>query len=132
MEWLDGIVWQYLMGKSTGAKQMAMRTAIVTEIKRALREGGHTYAAVAQQLQLSVASVKRLFSAGDFSLQRIDQICELIGVELSIILERAQDHGAPANQLTLEQEREIISDPELFLIAWLALSRTPFQEIVSN
>jgi AcrR family transcriptional regulator len=111
---------------------MAMRSAIVAEMKRALREGGHTYAHVARQLGLSVASVKRLFSSGDFSLERIDRICELLGVELPEIIERAQDHRAPTKQLALHQEKEIISDPALFLITWLLLSRTSFDEIVRN
>ena len=111
---------------------MAMQNPIVAELKRALREGSHTYQAVAKQLGLSVASVKRLFSTRDFSLQRLDQICELLGVELSVIIERAQERGAPTNQLTLNQEKEIISDPGLFLIAWLALCRTPFEDMVKN
>jgi hypothetical protein len=111
---------------------MTTRTMIVSELKRALREGGHTYSAVAQHLQLSVASVKRLFSTGNFTLQRVDQICELLGMELPVILERAQDQRAPTNQLSLSQEREIISEPGLFLVAWLTLSRTPFEEMVKN
>jgi hypothetical protein len=109
---------------------MAMRSEIVAELKRALREGGHTYAAVAKHLALSVASVKRLFSTGDFSLGRVDQICELIGMELSVIIERAQDRQGPINQLTLGQEKEIISDPGLFLITWLVRSRMPFEDII--
>jgi hypothetical protein len=32
----------------------------------------------------------------------------------------------------LTQEKEIISDPGLFLIAWLTLSRTPFEEMVKT
>ena len=52
---------------------MAERALIVAELKRALRESGHTYADVAQKLELSVASVKRLFSTEDLSLQRVDE-----------------------------------------------------------
>ncbi len=111
---------------------MTTRTEIVSELKRALREGGHTYTDVARHLQLSLASIKRLFSTGNFTLQRVDQICELLGVELPTIIERLQDQRAPTNQLSLAQEKEIISDPRLFLIAWLTLSRTPFDEIVKT
>jgi Cro/C1-type HTH DNA-binding domain len=111
---------------------MTTRAVIVSELKRALREGGYTYAAVAEHLDLSVASVKRLFSTENFTLQRVDQICDLLGLELPVILERAQDHRAPTNQLSASQEREIVSDPGLFLIAWLTLSRTPFEEIVKT
>ena len=108
---------------------MAERALIVAELKRALRERGLTYVAVARALGLSLASVKRLFSSGDFSLERVELVCELVGLSLREILERAEDHAAPTNQLTLTQEREIVADPKLFFVTWLVLNRTPMEEI---
>jgi transcriptional regulator with XRE-family HTH domain len=108
---------------------MADQSLIVTELKRALRERGLTYSTVARKLSLSVASVKRIFSTGDLSLKRVDQICELLGTGLAELL--AQAHERPAtNQLTLAQEQEIVADPKLFLIAWLVLNRAPLEDIV--
>src|SRR6202012_4351438 len=98
-------------------------------LKRALRESGHTYADVAARLKLSVASVKRLFSTEDLSLQRVDQICELIGTDLSDILDRASDRSAPTNQLTLAQETELVADTKMLFMTWLVLLRTPFEEM---
>jgi len=109
---------------------VAERTLIVAELKRALRERGLTYSAVAGKLGLSVATVKRLFSNGDFSLQRVDLICELLGVGWREILERAHEHDAPTKQLTLSQEQEIVSDPKLLFVTWLVLNRTSFDEIL--
>jgi transcriptional regulator with XRE-family HTH domain len=109
---------------------MADRARIVMELKHALREKGLTYATVAAKLGLSVASVKRLFSSGDLSLERVDQICELLSMSLWEILERAQQRGAPTNQLSLTQEQEIVSDPKLVLVTWLLLNRTQFEEIL--
>jgi len=110
---------------------MAEQALIVAELKRALRERGLTYAAVAKKLSLSVASVKRLFSGGDLSLKRVDQICELLETGLAEILAQARDRPA-ANQLTLAQEQQIVSDPKLFLIAWLVLNRAPLEDIVRS
>jgi hypothetical protein len=103
----------------------------MAELKHALRECGLTYSAVANKLGLSVASVKRLFSAGDLSLTRVDQICELLETGLAEILARARDRPS-TNQLTLAQEQEIVSDPKLFLIAWLLINRAPLEEIVRS
>jgi transcriptional regulator with XRE-family HTH domain len=108
---------------------MAEQSLIVAELKRALRERGLTYAAVATKLSLSVASVKRLFSSGDLSLKRVDQVCELLETGLADILAQARDRPS-ANQLTLAQEQEIVADPKLFLIAWLLLNRAPLEDIV--
>jgi len=111
---------------------MAERTQIVTELKRALRASGHTYAHVARKLDLSVASVKRLFSQEDLSLERIDAICELIGLGLIEILDQARERMSPATQLTLAQESEIVADPRLLFMTWLVLIRTPFEEMVHS
>jgi AcrR family transcriptional regulator len=111
---------------------MAQKTQIVTELKRALRASGHTYADVAKTLDLSVASVKRLFSTEDLSLHRVDQICDLIGLSLADILERALDRADPTNQLTVAQESQLIADPKLLFMTWLVLIRTPFEEMVQE
>ncbi len=111
---------------------MSGRTQIVAELKRALRASGHTYAHVAQRLDLSVASVKRLFSQEDLSLARIDSICELIGLGLIEILDRARERATPVAQLTVAQESEIVSDLRLLFMTWLVLVRTPFEEMVRS
>jgi len=110
---------------------MAEQSLIVAELKHALRERGLTYSAVAKKLSLSIASVKRLFSAGDLSLKRVDQICELLETGLSEILARARNRPA-ANQLTLAQEQEIVSDPKLLLVTWLVINRAPLEDIVRS
>jgi hypothetical protein len=110
---------------------MAQRSLIVSELKRSLREQGLTYAAVAKKLELSVASVKRLFSVGDLSLERVDRICDLLHLEITDLLARAQERPT-TKQLTLAQEQQIVADPKLFLIAWLVLNRTPLAEIAAS
>jgi transcriptional regulator with XRE-family HTH domain len=109
---------------------MAQRALLVTELKQILKERGITYSAVARKLRLSHASVKRLFSRGDFSLQRIDEICELAGVELTDLADRIREREASAYQMTVEQERQIVSDPRLLLMAWLVLNKWRFDDIV--
>ena len=109
---------------------MAQRLAIVTELKKVLKERGLTYEHVARQLELSQASVKRLFSRADFSLERIDGICELLGLEVTDLVERVRERQVRVTPLTAAQEREIIADPRLFLMAWLILNRWRVEEIV--
>lgn len=111
---------------------MAQRTQIVAELKRALRGRDITYAQVAKHLELSEASVKRLFAAGDFSLERLDRICELAGLELSELVEQAREQATPVNQLTLAQEQEVVADAKLFLMTWLVLNRWQLDDIVKT
>jgi AcrR family transcriptional regulator len=109
---------------------MGDRVLIVSELKRALRERSLTYADVASKLGLSLASVKRLFSSGDFSLARIDEICDLMGTGFGELLARAHDRTAPSNPLSLAQEQELVSDPKLLFITWLVVNRTTLEDIV--
>ena len=105
---------------------------LIVELKRALKENGQTYADVAVALGLSLASVKRLFSSGSFSLGRVEQICRLVELSLAELATRAEERTASRQKLTLAQEREIVADPRLFLVTWLLLNRTPFDRIVAE
>ena len=111
---------------------MVQSKRIVEALKQALRTRGISYAEVARGLELSESSVKRLFSTAAFSLQRLEAVCDLAGLDL---LELARDADAarfrmPA--LTVEQEREFVDDPELLLVAVCALNRWPFERILDH
>jgi len=109
---------------------MPQTSLLVTELKRALKDARLTYADVARELGLSTASVKRLFSSGSFSVRRLEQVCRLAGIGVAELAARAEDRAASTTKLTLAQEREIVADPKLFLMTWLVLNRTPFEQIV--
>jgi transcriptional regulator with XRE-family HTH domain len=109
---------------------MPQRIQLLEQLKRSLKERGLTYSEVAKKLGLSLASVKRLFASGDLSLERVESICELVGLELSDVVERMQAETAPIKKLSLAQEQEIVADPKLFLITWLVLNRMQIDEIV--
>ena len=61
---------------------MALRRRFVDALKRSLRSRGLTYGALARELRLSEASVKRMFSRGTFTLSRIEQILAVLDLEL--------------------------------------------------
>jgi transcriptional regulator with XRE-family HTH domain len=109
---------------------MAQKLAIIAEIKRTLKERDITYAEVARHMKLSLPSVKRLLSTGDLSLDRLDQICELLGMEPAELIEQMRQRAATVTRLTNAQEREIIADARLFLMAWLIINRWRIEEII--
>ena len=51
---------------------MAQTTALIDALKQVLKEQSITYRQVAEHLDMSLASVKRLFSEKQFSLKRLD------------------------------------------------------------
>ena len=110
---------------------MAQTAAIVSALKNALKEQGITYQQVAEALDLSEASVKRLFSERQFSLQRLDQICSLLGLEISDLVRRL-DQAQRIDALTTEQEQELVGDDRLLLVAICALNRWSLAQILET
>lgn len=101
-------------------------------LKRALKLGGFTYADVSLHLGLSEASVKKMFSTHHFTLRRIDQICELINMDFIDLVRLFDQARQRISMLSIEQERELVRDKKLFLIAICARNHCCFDEILDT
>ena len=105
---------------------------LVELLKRRLKARGVTYAQVATQLRLSEASVKRMFSRQDFTLQRLEDVCRVVGIDLAELARALSEEQPSATHLTAAQEQEIISDPKLCLIALCAVGNWTLDQIVDT
>ncbi|RLT98069.1 helix-turn-helix domain-containing protein [Ketobacter sp.] len=108
---------------------MAQTTALVDALKQVLKEQSITYRQVAEHLDMSLASVKRLFSEKQFSLKRLDAVCEYAGIEISDLARRVEQQRR-ISQLSLEQEQQLVEDEKLLIIAVSALNRWSFDDII--
>jgi len=109
---------------------MAHSGALVEVLKRELRTRGVTYAQVARKLGLSEASVKRMFSRREFTLKRLDQVCQLTNSDFSDLARTLNREETLVAQLTHDQEKEIASTIKLFLVAVCALNHVTLEQIV--
>jgi transcriptional regulator with XRE-family HTH domain len=105
---------------------------LVDALKKALKARGVTYAGVAEALNLSEASVKRLFSEETFSLQRLEEVSALAGLTLTELAERLESDGGELRQLTLKQESELVAEPLLFLVFYLLLNQYSLSAILAD
>jgi transcriptional regulator with XRE-family HTH domain len=110
---------------------MARTAALVDRLKRELRARNITYAAVAKHLGMSEASVKRMFSRKEFTLSRLDAICEVAGMEFSDLARGLAPQDAVVSQLTYEQEKEFVQNHRLMAVALSTLNHWTFEQIVS-
>src|SRR5262245_36000732 len=110
---------------------MSEQARIVTELKRELRARGLTYRHVAAALKLSEASVKRLFSTGRFTLDRLARIATFLDLTLAELTQGAAASEPRLRQLTLAQETELVSDHKLLLVAVLALNHWRLNDMVT-
>ncbi|HZP93372.1 MAG TPA: helix-turn-helix transcriptional regulator [Burkholderiales bacterium] len=111
---------------------MSQTAAMVDALKRVLRARRVNYAQVARALSLSEATIKRLFAKNDLSLERFERVCELAGTSIAELARELDSHTGYLSRLTLEQEREIVGNPKLFLIAVCALNHLNLEQIVAT
>lgn len=103
---------------------------LLSTLKKALKSHGLTYAQVANHLDLTEASVKRLFSEQQISLQRLEQICHLMQLEISDLVQLMNEQQPQLQQLTQEQEEEITRDLTLLLVTVCVLNRWTMEEML--
>lgn len=111
---------------------MAQTASLVETLKRALKANGKTYVDVGKTLGLTEASVKRLFSEKNFSLQRLDQICQMMEMEISDLVQAMNENTSRISMLTEQQEQEIASDLTLLLITVCLLNRWSIDDITAH
>lgn len=111
---------------------MSQSQQLVQALKRLLKEKGMTYADVAVHLGLSEVSVKRQFSQLTFSLQTVEAICDLLGMEFGEVAAAAESAQPRLHQLSETQELELVADPVRVLVAVCVLNHWNLQQIVST
>ena len=110
---------------------MAQTSELIKTLKQALKAHGKTYADVSRALGLSEASVKRLFSQENFSLERLDRICHLLDIEISDLVQLMNEKQHELLQLSVEQEQEVTNDTTLLLVAICVLNKWTLKDIVA-
>lgn len=109
---------------------MAQVIPLINTLKKALKLHGKTYAHLAEKLGLSEASVKRMFSEHSFSLERLDQACQMMDMEISELVQMMGEGARQLTELTREQEEEIANDLILLLITVCVLNRWTMSDIL--
>lgn len=108
---------------------MPAPSRFVAALKKSVRARGLTYAALARELRLSEASVKRMFSRGTFTLARIEQILAVLEVELEEVARLSRAADAAPGELSLEQETALARDERLLSVFWLLQNGWRFAEV---
>jgi transcriptional regulator with XRE-family HTH domain len=105
-------------------------TVIVDAIKRRLKAQGMTYQALAKRLRLSEPTIKRDLTRGDFSLKRLDAICDILGVSVAELANEEAPRDSRLTRFTDAQERALTADPKLVLLTYLLVNRWTPDEIM--
>ena len=110
---------------------MSHATTLVDSLKRELKARGITYAELATRIQMSEASVKRMFSQKNFTLQRLDDVLQAAGIEFAELTSGAPDESKLISQLTYEQEKEITGNAKILVVAVSVLNLITLEQILA-
>lgn len=109
----------------------ALRARLVEALKTSLRSRGMTYRSLAKQIGVSEPTVKRMFSNGTFTLERIEQILDVIELDLEELARLVRDGSSAPGELTHEQEAALAQDARLFSVFYLIQNEWSFGEILA-
>jgi transcriptional regulator with XRE-family HTH domain len=103
---------------------------LVEGIKARLRAQGISYRELALRIGVSEPTVKRDLSRGNFSLDRLDRICDVLGAGVAELVQPAE--SAALTELSELQEQTLVNHPKTLVVTYLIVNDWKFDEIVST
>jgi DNA-binding Xre family transcriptional regulator len=110
---------------------MSTTVDLVLALKKELKSAQMTYADLALALGMAESSIKRMLAKGDMPLSRIDAICRALKLDFADLARRVADAQPLLAQLSQEQERAVVADKKLLLVAICVLSQWTLEQITS-
>jgi transcriptional regulator with XRE-family HTH domain len=111
---------------------MSTTADLVLALKKELKAAQMTYADLARDLGMAESSVKRMLAKGDMSLSRIDAMCRALKLDFAELARRVADAQPLLAQLTEAQERAVVADRKLLLVAINVLSQWTLEQMVTH
>lgn len=105
---------------------------LMTTIKRGLKARGMTYRDVAISLALSEPTVKRMFSNGNLTVARLGQLAQILEMSLAELAQQAEAGHELIERLDVAQERELVADMRLLLVAICTLNHWSLIDIIQK
>lgn len=111
---------------------MATSARIIATLKRQLKVRGITYRGLAERLELSESAVKHMFSTGNFSLRRLDEVCGILELDIGDLVNISESQEPKIEQLSDANERVIVEDIRLLLVTYCLINYWSFDEIIER
>lgn len=105
---------------------------LVNALKAELKAAGITYADLADALGMSESSIKRVFAKADMPLSRIDDVLRVLKMDFAELARKVADAQPLSHELTLEQEKAVVADRRLLLLAICCLSHWTFDQMITT
>jgi transcriptional regulator with XRE-family HTH domain len=111
---------------------MSTTQSLITVLKAELKAAGVTYAQLARELGMAESTVKRMLSKGEMPLSRVDEICRVLKTDFAELSRQVADAAPLRRELTQEQEKAVVADRKLLLLAICCMSQWTLEQVVST
>lgn len=98
-------------------------------LKLQLKARGMRYADLARALGLSEPSVKRLFSRGGITLERLERICSVLEIDFFELARSGRRVAEQPRSLSLAQEQALAAEPRLLMLFHLLCNDWIVEEV---
>lgn len=111
---------------------MKQSQLLVAALKRHLKAREITYPGLARGLGLSLPTIKRMFSGRALTLQRLDAVCEFLGIDLADLTAQARTSDSLPHRLDRAQEKALAEDPQLLALLQYLLNEWTVEHILER
>jgi DNA-binding Xre family transcriptional regulator len=111
---------------------MSSPELLLQVLRTQMRAAGVTYKVLAERISMSESSVKRMFGQQDMSLSRLAQICKAASIPMEDVLRGAADATPQSDSLTLPQEKSMLANPHLLLMAICCLGHWTLEQVLET
>jgi DNA-binding Xre family transcriptional regulator len=111
---------------------MSSPEIILQVLRSHLRAAGVTYKMLAERIDMSESSVKRMFGQADMSLSRLAQICKAAGVAMEDVLRAAADATPQADTPHADAGKSLLAHPHLLLMAICCLGHWTLEQVLET
>ncbi len=105
---------------------------LISALKRELKKRDLTYAALAQRIAMSEASIKRMLATGRLGLDQLDAILVATGIEWSDLVQAGLKSDQLLERLPFNQETAIVANPKLFMVAVCTMNNVQAQAMLAE
>lgn len=114
------------------ATEQKQRSGLFASLKQVLKAQGLRYKDLAEKMNTSEPTIKRLFAEQDCKLSRLMEMCEAIGVSFTELVELAANQTVYPTELSFETEQALASKPGLMSFFMLLVSEFDIDFIVER
>jgi transcriptional regulator with XRE-family HTH domain len=113
-------------------REQRQRTGLFGSLKQVLKAQGIRYKDLAELMHTSEPTIKRLFAEQDCKLSRLMEVCEVIGISFTELVELAAKQPITPTVLSLKTEQTLASQPGLMSFFMLLVSEFDIDSIIRH